>query len=109
MKILMVSIFAPHFFNWTEQLKNSGHDVYWLDVFDSNTKVKQIDFVTQIVGWRYRWDFPGRYCLKSKVPGVTRIINKLNERKINAILEKKVQEIKPDVVHSFVMYLAGVP
>ena len=54
MKILMVSIFSNHFFNWVKQLKNSEHDIYWLDVFDSNTKVKQIDFVKQITGWRYK-------------------------------------------------------
>lgn len=66
MKILMVSIFAPHFFNWTEQLKGSGHEIYWLDVFDSNTEVEKIDFAQQITGWRYKWDFPGRYFLKKK-------------------------------------------
>ena len=50
----MLSIFAPHFFNWTEQLRDSGHEIYWLDIKDSNTHVKQIDFVEQIIGWRYK-------------------------------------------------------
>ena len=105
----MVSIFAPHFFNWTQQLKDSGHEVYWLDVFDSNTKVEKIDFVNQIVGWRYKWDYPGRYFLKLKMPGVTRLINTWNERKLTDVLEEKIEEIQPDVIHSFVMYLATVP
>ena len=109
MKILMVSIFAPHFFNWTEQLKDSGHEVYWLDVFDSNTKVEKIDFAHQIIGWRYKWDFPGRYFLKKKVPGLTKIINRFNERKLQEVLEEKILEIRPDVVHSFVMFIAGSP
>jgi len=109
MKILMVSIFGPHFFNWTEQLRESGHEVYWLDVFDSNTRVEQIDFVDQIIGWRYKWDYPGRYFLKKNSPVLNGLINRFNERDLKAVLEKKIQEIKPDVVHSFVMYLAAAP
>ena len=109
MKILMVSIFAPHFFNWTEQLRDSGHEVYWLDVFDSNTRVKQIDFVDQIIGWRYKWNYPGRYFIKKNSPGLNCLINRFNERDLKTVLEKKIQEIKPDVVHSFVMYLATAP
>jgi len=109
MKILMVSIFAPHFFNWTEQLRDSGHEVYWLDVFDSNTRVEQIDFVDQIIGWRYKWNYPGRYFIKKNSPVLNRLINKFNERDLKAVLESKIQEIKPDVVHSFVMYLATAP
>lgn len=105
----MVSIFAPHFFNWTEQLKDSGHEVYWLDVFDSNTRVEQIEFVYQIIGWRYKWNYPGRYFIKKNSPGLNRLINRFNERDLKAVLENKIQEIKPDVVHSFVMYLATTP
>lgn len=109
MKILMISIFAPHFFNWTEQLKDSGHEVYWLDVFDSGTPVEKIDFVHQIIDWRYKWDFPGRYYLKRKAPNLTKFINKVNERDFKVVLNKKLEEIQPDVVHSFVMYLSTAP
>ncbi|AVR47265.1 glycosyl transferase family 1 [Christiangramia fulva] len=105
----MVSIFAPHFFNWTEQLRESGHDVYWLDVFDSNTKVEKIDFAQQITGWRYKWDFPGRYFLKKNHPGFNRLINKVNERSFQKVLERKIKEIRPDVIHSFVIYLSAAP
>lgn len=109
MKILMLSIFAPHFFNWTEQLKESGHEVYWLDIFDSATKVPQLDFAHQITGWRYRWDYPGRYFLKKKAPAITHAINLFNERDLKKFLDDTIKEIKPDVVHSFVMYLATAP
>ncbi len=105
----MLSIFAPHFFNWTEQLRNTNHEVYWLDIFDSNTKVQRIDFAEQIIGWRYRWVHPGRYFLKKKALGITRLINIFNERHFQQQLEKQIQKIRPDVVHSFVMYLGGVP
>lgn len=109
MKILMVSIFAPHFFNWTQQLEDSGHEVYWLDVFDSKTRVKKIDFVHQITGWRYKADYPGRYFVKNKLPGLNAVINRFNERSLEEIFEQKLAEIMPDVVHSFVMHLSCFP
>jgi glycosyltransferase involved in cell wall biosynthesis len=109
MKILMLSIFAPHFFNWTEQLKDSGHEVYWLDIFDSNTRVEQIDFAEQIIGWRYKWNYPGRYFIKKNAPALTRIINIFNERDLVKIFKEKLEEIQPDVVHSFVMSQAVFP
>ncbi|WZL88447.1 glycosyltransferase family 4 protein [Salinimicrobium sp. 3283s] len=109
MKILMLSIFAPHFFNWTEQLKDSGYEVYWFDIFDSNTRVEQIDFVEQIIGWRYKWNYPCRYRLKKNAPALTGFINIFNERDFQKHLEKQIEKIEPDVIHSFVMYLSGVP
>lgn len=105
----MLSIFAPHFFNWTEQLKDSGHEIYWLDVFDSNTHVEKIDFVNQIKGWRYKWDYPGRYFLKKNAPHFTNLINRINERSFQVTLENKIEELEPDIVHSFVIYLSAAP
>ena len=105
----MVSIFSSHFFNWVKQLEGAGHEVYWLDVKDSKTVVKDIDFVNQIVGWRYKFDYPGRYFIKDKLPKVNSLINIFNERSLSARLEKLVKEIQPDVIHSFVMYLSAVP
>lgn len=105
----MVSISAPHFFNWAEQLRDSGHDVYWLDVFDSNSRVDQLKFVEQIIGWRYKWRYPGRYLVKSKFPALNNFINVFNERDLVEVFKTKLQEIKPDVVHSFVMSHAVVP
>lgn len=109
MKILMVSIFSPHFFNWTEQLKDSGHEIYWLDIFDSKTKVEKLHFVHQISGWRYKVDFPGRYVVKKIMPWLNKLINRINEKKIIDVFEQKLKEIRPDVVHSFVMYLGAAP
>ncbi|APG60106.1 glycosyltransferase [Christiangramia salexigens] len=106
MRILMVSMFSIHFFRWAEQLRDTGHQVYWIDVFDSNTSVKSIDFIEQTVGWRNRWDYPGRYLLKSKVPALYNVINKINQRDLNSILEEKIKEIQPDIVHSFVLQSA---
>ncbi len=109
MRILMISMFSSHFFNWTQQLNDSGHEVYWLDIFDSNTHVEKIDFVHQIIGWRYKIDYTGRYFIKKKLPSLNKLILRFNERDLKTILEKKIQEIKPNVVHSFVMYLGTAP
>lgn len=54
-------------------------------------------------------DFKGRYFLKDNFSRINNVINLVNERKLAVVLESKIQEIKPDVVHSFVVYLCGVP
>jgi glycosyltransferase involved in cell wall biosynthesis len=109
MKILMVSMFSNHFFNWTEQLRESEHEIYWIDVFDSNTYVEKIDFVYQIIGWRNRWDYPGRYWVKNNLPVLGRVINKFNQRKLRDVVDQKIRELEPDVVQSFVLYSAAYP
>ncbi|MCM4154694.1 glycosyl transferase family 1 [Gramella sp. AN32] len=109
MKILMVSIFAPHFFNWTNLLKLSHHEVYWIDVFDSNTRVKKIDFVHQFIGWKNRVDYPGRYWLKKNIPALYRTINMVNQRDLTEYVEEKIKEIQPDIVQSFVLQSGALP
>ncbi|UZH56744.1 glycosyltransferase family 4 protein [Salinimicrobium tongyeongense] len=105
----MISMSSSHFFRWTEQLKNSGHQVHWIDVFDSNTYVEKIDFVHQTIGWRNKIKYPGRYKLKEKLPWLDKLVNKFNQRKLETVVERKLNEIQPDAVHSFVMYSACVP
>ncbi len=109
MKILMVSMFANHFFNWTNQLKNSGHEVYWIDVFDNGSKVENIGWVHQTVNWKRRIDFPGRQTLKKSVPSLYKMMENLNERQLSNIVEKKIKEINPDVVQSFVLFSGCAP
>lgn len=109
MRILMVSIFGPHFFNWTNLLENSHHEVYWIDVFDSNTKVEKIKFVRQYVGWKNRLDYPGRYLVKKYLPGFYNAVNKLNQRNLAEFVDEKIKEIKPDVVQSFVLQTGALP
>lgn len=105
----MVSIFSQHFFNWTLQLKDQGHEIYWIDVYDSNTYVKKIDFVHQTIGWKNKIKYPGRYKVKQYFPQLNRFINKVNQKDFLPLFKEKLEEINPDVVHSFVMYSACVP
>jgi hypothetical protein len=68
MKILLVSMPTLHFFRWTEQLKSSGHELYWFDILDGGQKVEKLQNVTQIKGWKRRFKYPGYYSIKrSKV------------------------------------------
>ena len=109
MKILMVSMFSNHFFNWTKQLEGQGHTIYWLDVYDANIEVEKISFVHHIIGWRNKTDYPGRYTIKKKSPKLYDFINKFNQNKLADIFEKKLVEIQPDLVQSFEMFSSCVP
>lgn len=106
MKILMVSIFSHHFFNWTLQLKDTEHDIYWLDLSDSDRKVEKIEFVKQYVNWRNPINYPGRYFIKKHIPVIAGFIAKINNRDLTKMLSQKIQEINPDVVQSFEMHSA---
>ncbi|WP_147678595.1 glycosyltransferase family 4 protein [Algibacter pacificus] len=109
MKILMVAIPNHHFFQWINQLKNSGYHVYWFDVTDGGPKSKKIKWVTQIKGWKLRWDFPWRSSIKKNTPKLYKSIQRFNENSVLSTFEKTLNEIKPDVVHVFEMQLAGLP
>lgn len=105
----MVSMSSIHFFRWTNQLKDAGHEVYWFDINDGNRKVDAISWVNQIVGWKRIWNFPGRFFIKKKYPKLYRKIQLFNDRKISKVFENLIKELKPDVVQSFVMYMSCVP
>lgn len=109
MKILLVSMASLHFFRWTEQLQESGHEIYWFDVLDNGQPSERIPWVHQIVRWKLRWDFPGRYFVKNKLPKIYKVIQKVNERNVTHEFEKKLIEIQPDVVHSFALYISCTP
>lgn len=105
----MVSMFSLHFIRWAEQLNDSGHEVHWIDVFDSNTPVKEIDFIHQIVGWKRRVNYPGRYWIKNKLPGINEIFSYVNERELSKFVDQKIKEVNPDIVHSFILQSATIP
>lgn len=109
MKILLVAIPNHHFFQWLNQLESAGYDVYWFDITDGGKKVEKLHWVTQIKGWKLKWDFPFRHSVKARLPKLYKVIQKLNERNFAAIFEQKLQEIKPDIVQCFEMKLAGLP
>ena len=109
MKILMVSIPSLHFFRWTSQLQDSGHQVYWFDITGMSAKVERLSWVSQKTGWKLKWNYPGRVFIKNKFPEIYRRIQKNNEKDTAKVFEDYLNEIKPDVVHSFALYLSCTP
>ena len=109
MKILMIAIPNHHFFQWVNQLKDSGYEVYWFDVTDGGPRADKIAWVTQIKGWKLRWNFPFRTTIKKHFPKLYASIQKLNERSVTSVFNKTLNGIKPDMVHCFEMQLSGLP
>lgn len=109
MKILMVAMPSLHFFRWTEQLKDAGHDIFWFNVTDGGTLVSRLDFISQKFGWKLKWDYPGRTFFKANFPKIYTFIQEYNENDTAQAFEKYLIEVQPDVVHSFAMQIACLP
>lgn len=109
MKILMVAIPNHHFFQWVNQLKDSGYEVFWFDISDGGPIVARISWVRQIKGWKLKWDFPFRNRIKAYFPKIYSYFQKYNEFDLALVFEQKINEIQPDVVHCFEMNLSGLP
>ena len=105
----MVSIPSLHFFRWASQLEDSGHEVFWFDSTGMSAKVPRIDWMEQNAGWKLKWNYPARTFIKNKFPRLYRFIQSFNENKIEVEFEKYLQQIQPDVVHSFALYLSCTP
>ena len=105
----MVAIPNHHFFQWVNQLKDSGYEVYWFDVTDGGPKSPKIEWVTQIKGWKLKWDFPFRNTIKKKYSKLYKSIKRVNENKVSNAFEKTLDTIQPDIVHCFEMQLSGLP
>jgi len=109
MKILMVSIPSLHFFRWTRQLENSGHEVYWFDITGMSEKSERLNWVSQKTGWKLKWNYPGRLFVKKNFLKLYQFLQSFNEHKTAVIFEQYLNEIKPDVVHSFSIQIASLP
>lgn len=105
----MVAIPNHHFFQWVNQLENSGHEVYWFDITDGGPKVEKINWVNQIKQWKVRFKYPFRYTIKNKYPLIYKFIQKYNEYNVQDVFQKILIDFKPDVVHCFEMKLTGIP
>lgn len=105
MKILIVSMRSIHTIRWVSQLKDTGHDVYYFDILNGGL-IKEWDWVTQISNWRYKFgDFKGRFFIKKYFPKV----HSLLENDVEKAFKKVLEDVQPDVVHSFVLYISCSP
>lgn len=104
MKILFISMPSIHVIRWVDNLKDSGYELYWFDVTDKG-KLDATNKIHQFTNWKARKIPPikGEYFLSKRVPFLYEKVKPFLEITENEFLEKIVNEIKPDVVHSFEM------
>lgn len=102
----MVSMNSIHFKRWVTQLENSGHEIFWFDVYDGGYS-SEIPWVNQGNSWRNKFsDFKGRVTFKNKLP---KLYKYFFERKIEESFENYLKLVQPDCVHSFALYVSCVP
>lgn len=109
MKILMVSMPTLHFFRWTNQLQDAGHEIYWFDITGMSQSAEKISWMNQYVDWKLKWNYPGRSFLKKKFQRGYDFIQQWNEKDTAKEFEKYINIIQPDVVHSFALYVSCTP
>ena len=98
-----------HFFRWSVQLEDAGHEVYWFDILDGSP-TERLPWVRKINGWRLKYpNLKGRYFIKQKLPFIYKFVKPLIENSVEKAFEKTLLEVKPDLVHSFVLYISCTP
>jgi glycosyltransferase involved in cell wall biosynthesis len=110
MKILFISMPSLHAVRWIENLSESGHELYWFDVLGKGELPTQIS-IQQITEWKKR-KLPyikGEYFLKQKFPTIYNRLHPFLEVTANEKFFQILNEIQPDVVHSFEMQSCSYP
>lgn len=101
---------SVHVIRWIENLKDAQHELFWFDVLGKG-KLQTINQVHQFTDWKKR-KIPylkGEHFLKKNNPSFyNKIVSNL-EVSANQELERIIQEIQPDVIHSFEMQSCSYP
>lgn len=110
MKILFLSMPSIHAVRWIENLKEAGNDLYWFDVLGKGNLPTTIP-IQQITDWKKRklQYIKGEHFLSKNRPRLYDKIKPFLEVTANQKFEQLLQEIKPDVVHSFEMQSCSYP
>lgn len=110
MKILFVSMPSLHAVRWIENLNASGHELYWFDVLGKGELPVKIT-MQQITDWKKRKVpyIKGEYFLQRKFPVFYTTLQPFLEVTANEKLAKILNEIQPDLVHSFEMQSCSYP
>lgn len=109
MKILLVSMPSIHFFRWAEQFKETEHEIIWFDIVDGGKKVDRLNWLKHYVEWKLKYNYLGRYYVKSRFPKLYSFIQKFNENSTSETFESILKKEKPDIVHSFALYVSCAP
>lgn len=110
MKILFVSIPSIHAIRWIENLKGKHYELYWFDVLHRG-KLENSDDIRQFTDWKKR-KYPyikGEYFLRKKMPSLYHKVIPFLEISANEALEATIQEIRPDIIHSFELHYSSYP
>ncbi len=104
MKILFISMPSIHAIRWINNLKDSDHELFWFDVTHKG-KLELTDTIHQFTNWKARKIPPikGEYFLSKRAPFLYEKVKPFLEITENEFLEQIINQIKPDVVHSFEM------
>lgn len=109
MKILLVSMNSIHFRRWSDQLRDAGHEVFWFDILDQGY-APSMSWMTQITGWKKGFlRKRGRSFLKNKLPKLYNALVHKYDNLVEDAFAKALQEIQPDLVHSFALYVSCTP
>ena len=110
MKILFVSMRSIHAVRWIENLNAFGHELYWFDVLEKGGLPTKIS-MQQITNWKKRKVpyIKGEYFLQQKFPVFYTTLQPFLEVTANEKLVQILNEIQPDLVHSFEMQSCSYP
>ena len=110
MKILFISMRSIHAVRWIENLNAFGHELYWFDVLEKGGLPTKIS-MQQITNWKKRKVpyIKGEYFLQQKFPVFYTTLQPFLEVTANEKLVQILNEIQPDLVHSFEMQSCSYP
>ncbi|WP_194852180.1 glycosyltransferase [Nonlabens antarcticus] len=109
MKILFVSMNNIHFRRWSDQLRDSGHEVFWFDILDQGY-APSMDWMNQITGWKKGFlKRKGRSFLKRFFPILYRSLETRFDIPVDVAFAKALQDTQPDLVHSFALQIGCLP
>lgn len=110
MKILFISMPSLHAVRWIENLNASGHELYWFDVLGKGKLDTNIT-IQQITDWKKRKVpyIKGEHFLRKNFLNFYESIHSFLEVTANEKLGQILNEIQPDLVHSFEMQSGSYP
>ncbi|MCL7753187.1 glycosyltransferase [Polaribacter sp. Z022] len=109
-KILLISMNSVHVKRWVDNLKDTDFELFWFDILDRGKLETSLE-INQIIDWKKRKIkyIRGEYLLRKKYPKFYYKVQPFLEITIEQQLEKIINEIKPDILHSFEMQNCTYP
>lgn len=99
-----------HFIRWVSNIKDSGYQLYWFDILNRG-EIKELNTVTQFSNWRKRKrnTVKGEYTISKKAPSIYNLLEPIFQTTIKEKLSEIIEQVKPDIVHSFEMQHCSWP